>query len=66
VDSKTAIKLIKAEGWYWVRTTGSHFHYKHDERPGTTTVPHPKKDLTPGTIKGIEHQSGVKLTGRKR
>ncbi len=41
--------------------TGSHHHFKHPERPGKVTIPHPQKDMPIGTVKSIERQSGVKL-----
>lgn len=55
------IKLIEAEGWREVRQSGSHKHFRHPERPGIVTVPHPKAEMAIGTIKSIERQSGVKL-----
>jgi len=64
MDSREIIRRIEAEGWYWVRTNGSHHHYRHPERTGTTTVPHPQKDVPKGTVKSIERQSGVILHGR--
>jgi predicted RNA binding protein YcfA (HicA-like mRNA interferase family) len=56
------IRRIKAAGWTLVHATGSHHHFKHAERPGIVTVPHPKKDFPIGTLKSIERQSGMKLT----
>ena len=61
MKSREAIKALEAEGWYLVRTTGSHHHFRHPERPGLVTVPHPAADLAIGTLKSIEKQSGVKL-----
>ncbi|WP_298286787.1 type II toxin-antitoxin system HicA family toxin [Novosphingobium sp.] len=59
--SGEVIKLIEAAGWREVRQSGSHKHYRHPERPGTVTVPHPKSEMAIGTLKSIERQSGVKL-----
>jgi predicted RNA binding protein YcfA (HicA-like mRNA interferase family) len=59
--SRDVIKAIEAEGWYLIRTRGSHHHFAHPDRPGIVTVPHPMTDLAIGTIKSIEQQSGVKL-----
>ena len=56
VGSREVLTKLAAAGWVVVRTKGS-----HDVRPGTVTVPHPRKDLPTGTIKSIEKQSGVKL-----
>jgi predicted RNA binding protein YcfA (HicA-like mRNA interferase family) len=61
MDSREIIKIIKKDGWKHVRTTGSHLHFRHPRKPGTTTVPHPKKDIPVGTLKSIEKQSGVNL-----
>ena len=59
--SREVIKKLVAEGWVQVRQTGSHRQFKHDDRGGTVTVPHPDSDLAIGTLKSIERQSGVKL-----
>ncbi len=32
------IKLIEEDGWYWVKTKGSHRQYKHTEKEGRVTV----------------------------
>jgi predicted RNA binding protein YcfA (HicA-like mRNA interferase family) len=32
-------KLLKADGWSYVGTSGSHYHYKHPKKPGKITVP---------------------------
>jgi predicted RNA binding protein YcfA (HicA-like mRNA interferase family) len=53
---------MKAAGWTLVRAKGSHHHFKHPDRPGIVTVPHPKKDFPIGTLKSIERASGVRLT----
>jgi predicted RNA binding protein YcfA (HicA-like mRNA interferase family) len=63
MDSKAVIRAITADGWREVRVTGSHHHFCHSTRPGTVTVPHPKKDIAPGTLRSIERQSGIKLRG---
>lgn len=57
-SSAEVIAELERAGWREVRQKGSHKHFRHRERSGTTTVPHPRKDLD---IK-IERQSGVKLT----
>ncbi|MCK6441701.1 MAG: type II toxin-antitoxin system HicA family toxin [Elstera cyanobacteriorum] len=62
MDSRALIALLEADGWVHVRTTGSHWHFKHPTKPGLVTVPHPKRDFPSGTIKSIERQSGLKLT----
>jgi len=61
VKSADVIRLLEADGWVLAHVKGSHHQYKHPTKPGKVTVPHPKKDLSIGTIKSIEKQSGVKL-----
>jgi predicted RNA binding protein YcfA (HicA-like mRNA interferase family) len=61
VRSRDVIKKLEAAGWFEVRQTGSHKHFRHGERDGTVTVPHPKKDLPIGTLKSISKASGVPL-----
>jgi predicted RNA binding protein YcfA (HicA-like mRNA interferase family) len=48
-------------GWRLKRVTGSHHHFIHPTKPGLVTVPHPVRDVKPGTLKSIERQSGVRL-----
>ncbi len=60
-SSKEIITILKKDGWYLLRVTGSHNHFAHDEKEVIVTVPHPKKDIPIGTIKSIEKQSGTKI-----
>ena len=58
---RDVIKLIEQDGWYLVRTTGSHRHYKHLSKPGMVTVPgHPGKDMPEGTRNSVLKQAGLK------
>jgi predicted RNA binding protein YcfA (HicA-like mRNA interferase family) len=61
LSSREIIRLLENAGWREVRATGSHHHFRHAQRPGTVTVPHPVKDMPRGTLRSIERQSGVKL-----
>lgn len=61
MNSRDIIKAIEADGWVHIRTTGSHHHFRHPTKPGTVTVPHPKKDLPKGTVRSIEKQAGLKF-----
>jgi predicted RNA binding protein YcfA (HicA-like mRNA interferase family) len=55
------VKLVERDGWQHVRTTGSHRHYRHPEKPGTVTIPgHPSDDLSIGTEVSIFKQAGLK------
>ncbi|HLL54703.1 MAG TPA: type II toxin-antitoxin system HicA family toxin [Myxococcaceae bacterium] len=62
MTSREVIAKLKAGGWYEVRARGSHHHFKHPQKAGIVTVPHPKKDIPTGTLKSIERQSGVSLS----
>ena len=59
MTSHEIIARLEADGWYHVATRGSHKQYKHPEKTGRVTVPHPKKDLPIGTVKSIVRQAGL-------
>ena len=61
MTSREIIKKLEEDGWFLVDVVGSHHQFKHPEKPGKVTIPHPKKDLTIKTIASIERQSGVNL-----
>ena len=57
---RDAIRLVQEDGWQWVRTRGSHRHYRHPVKPGTVTIAgRPSTDLPPGTWNGIMKQAGI-------
>ncbi|MDA8542750.1 type II toxin-antitoxin system HicA family toxin [Rhodobacteraceae bacterium] len=37
---------------------GSHHQFKHPEKTGRVTVPHPNKNIKTGTVKSIYRQAG--------
>lgn len=54
------IAVVEADGWYVVRVRGSHRHYHHDTKPGTTTIAgKPSDTLPPGTERSILNQAGI-------
>lgn len=59
--SADIIRALEADGWYEAAQKGSHKQFKHPAKPGRVTVPHPVKDMPPGTLRSIERQSGVAL-----
>lgn len=61
MGSREVIRALEADGWIEVRSKGSHRHFQHPKKPGTVTVPHPKKDLAKGLLKSIEKQAGISL-----
>jgi predicted RNA binding protein YcfA (HicA-like mRNA interferase family) len=61
VKIREAIKAIEKEGWFLVRTRGSHRQYHHPTKPGTVTVAgHPGQDLHPKTLNSILKQAGLR------
>jgi predicted RNA binding protein YcfA (HicA-like mRNA interferase family) len=58
-DSRDIIRDLEADGWRLVGTTGSHHHFKHPRKPGKVTVPHPRRDLHPKTIRSIYRLAGL-------
>ncbi len=55
------IKLIEDDGWYLVRTRGSHRQFKHLTKSGTVTIAgKPSTDVRPGTLNSILRQAGLK------
>jgi predicted RNA binding protein YcfA (HicA-like mRNA interferase family) len=59
-SSRDIIRRIEADGWVLVSVSGSHHQFKHPAKPGKVTVPHPRKDLSPNTLRSILKQA--KLT----
>jgi predicted RNA binding protein YcfA (HicA-like mRNA interferase family) len=57
------IRMLEADGWYLVATTGSHRQYKHPVKPGRVTIAgKPSADLPPGTERSILRQAGLRRT----
>lgn len=58
---KAITKLVEADGWFIVRTKGSHNHYKHLTKKGVVTIAgHPNEELKPKTEASILRQAGLK------
>ena len=58
---KQVIKLLEHNGWYLVRTKGSHRQFKNSQKPGTVTVAGKESlDLPRGTLNSILKQAGLK------
>lgn len=57
MKSREVIQMLIQDGWYEVRTKGSHVQFKHPSKKGTVTVPHPKADIPVGTFRNIQKQA---------
>ena len=58
MTSRDVIRRLIQDGWRLVRSKGSHRQFKHPDRSGLVTVPHPKKQLPKETLKSIFRQAG--------
>jgi len=56
------VKRPAAKALEKIPKAGSHTQFRHPERKGRVTVPHPKKEIPIGTLKSIERQSGIKFS----
>jgi predicted RNA binding protein YcfA (HicA-like mRNA interferase family) len=61
MSSREVIRLLEDRGWVLDRVKGSHHHFIHPTKPGTVTVPHPRREIPIGTLRSIEKHSGVML-----
>jgi predicted RNA binding protein YcfA (HicA-like mRNA interferase family) len=59
---KAAISIIENDGWYLVRTRGSHRQYKHPLKSGLVTIAGKlSDDLASGTANSILKQAQLKI-----
>lgn len=58
---KELIALLEADGWFLVRTKGSHRQYRHRNKAGTVTVSGKSSVEVPiGTLNSALRQAGLK------
>lgn len=60
MTSGEIMRKLKEAGFVEVGVRGSHHKLRHPDGR-TTIVPHPSKDMKPGTVRAIERQTGVRL-----
>jgi predicted RNA binding protein YcfA (HicA-like mRNA interferase family) len=61
VKVRDVLKLLEDDGWYLIRSKGSHRQYKHPTKAGLVTLPgKPGDDLAPGTLNSILKQARLK------
>ena len=57
---RNVIKFIETDGWYHIRTTGSHRHYKHPVKKGIVTISgHPDMEMAKKTLNCVLKQAGL-------
>jgi len=58
---RQVLRLLAQDGWYLVRTRGSHRQFRHPVKRGLVTVAaRPGDTLAPGTLNSILKQAGLK------
>jgi predicted RNA binding protein YcfA (HicA-like mRNA interferase family) len=61
VKVRDLVRLLEDDGWYLVRTRGSHRQYKHLQKRGLVTVAGKSNDdLASGTLNSVLKQAGLK------
>ncbi len=61
VKFREVLKLIEHDGWFYVRTRGSHHHFHHRVKRGIVTVAgSANDDLPKKTIQSILRQAGLR------
>ena len=57
---REAIRIVERDGWFHVRTRGSHRQYKHPEKQGRVTIAgNPGAELDIKTWHSILEQAGL-------
>jgi len=58
VKVRELIKVLEGDGWFLVRTRGSHRQFHHATKRGTVTVSgKPSADIPPGTLRSVLKQA---------
>ena len=54
-------RILKKDGWYKIRQSGSHIVMLHPEKKGQITVPfHAGKEVKKGLLRSILKKAGIK------
>jgi predicted RNA binding protein YcfA (HicA-like mRNA interferase family) len=58
---KDLVAQLESDGWFLVRTKGSHRQFHHPTKRGTVTVAgKPSLDVPPGTLASVLRQAGLR------
>ncbi len=60
MNSRHLIKIRESAGWELRHVKGSHHVFRHPDKPGHISVPHPKLDLGVGLVHKLLKQAGLK------
>ena len=59
------LRILKKDGWYELRQSGSHIVMAHPEKENTVIVPnHDSHEVKKGLLKSIIKQTGIKRKKR--
>jgi len=62
VTGKDAERAILKAGWYVHHSRGSHFYYRHPDKPGRICIPmHAGEIIAPKLLKGILEDAGLSV-----
>lgn len=65
MKSRELLRLLKKDGWYEIRQSGSHITMAHATKKGKVLVPfHAAKEVKKGLLNGILKEAGIKTTKR--
>jgi predicted RNA binding protein YcfA (HicA-like mRNA interferase family) len=54
IKVRELVRMLESDGWFLVRTRGSHHQYRHTTKPGRITITGSgNDDLGPKTVKSI-------------
>lgn len=60
-SSREILRLLNKDGWIIKNKRGSHLQLIHPQKNGKVTVPHPRKELDPKTVRSISKQANIFL-----
>lgn len=59
------LRILKQNGWYELRQTGSHMIMKHPDKENTVILPnHGSHEVKKGLLQAIIKQTGIKTAKR--
>jgi predicted RNA binding protein YcfA (HicA-like mRNA interferase family) len=61
VSAREVLQVLHADGWTIVRTSGSHTHLHHSQKPGIVTVALHTGTIPTGTLRSIIRQAGLTI-----
>lgn len=65
VKSSELLRIMKKDGWFEVRQSGSHIIMKHPTKPNIIPIPyHASKEVKKGTLQAILKLADIKTTKR--